>query len=73
MGSDFIPCAIAVTSSIQWLFLTQPVRDYANTISKKLTPLLSPQPPFGRGALVDAYGTAFSLRCVAPVDRNGIT
>ena len=45
----------------------------ANTISKKLTPLLSPQPPFGRGALVDAYGTAFSLRCVAPVDRNGIT
>jgi len=44
-----------------------------NTISKKLGYRLSPQPPDDRGALVDAYGTAFSLRCVAPVDRNGIT
>jgi hypothetical protein len=36
-----------------------------NTISKKLGYSLSPQPPLERGALVD--------RCVAPVDRNGIT
>ena len=38
---------------------------FHNTISKKLGYSLSPQPPFERGALVD--------RCVAPVDRNGIS
>jgi hypothetical protein len=42
----------------------------SNTISKKLSYSLSPQPPFETGALVRR---ALVDRCVAPVDRNGIT
>jgi tetratricopeptide (TPR) repeat protein len=42
----------------------------ANTISKKLSYSLSPQPPLETGALVRR---ALVDRCVAPVDRNGIT
>jgi hypothetical protein len=40
------------------------------TISKKLGYSLSPQPPLETGALVRR---ALVDRCVAPVDRNGIT
>jgi hypothetical protein len=50
-------------------YSSKKARKSLNTISKKLSYSLSPQPSslklrFERGALVD--------RCVAPVDRNGI-
>jgi hypothetical protein len=53
----------AVTNAVRTFLARYEVRPY--TISKKLGYSLSPQPPLERGALVD--------RCVAPVDRNGIS